>query len=110
MTDENYGFYLPDGTYEPMLDPENDMARLIFESFGADAEICFKAILSNYMKKHFPIFQEKLFEACWDAEFPIYEIRAMLCCDAPNLDEIEKSLSKAQELIGQIEELVYEYE
>ena len=58
MNDRNYSFYLPDGTYEPMIDPENDMARLIYEHFGTEAEMCFKAILSNCWKKNWSVLKK----------------------------------------------------
>lgn len=103
MNDRNYSFYLPDVTYEPMLDPENDMARLIYEHFGTEAEMCFKAILSNCWKKNLSVFEKGFLDVCWDALSPIYEIREMLCCDVPDIDGIENSLDEAEELIGQIE-------
>ena len=44
------GIYLNGGTFEPMLNGEEDFARMLNERLGLDAEITFKAIV--YENKH----------------------------------------------------------
>lgn len=46
----NIGFYLPDGSYEAMFDPEQDFARLIREHICEAAEISFRKFLKKYYR------------------------------------------------------------
>lgn len=43
----NIGFYLPDGSYEAMFDPEQDFARLIREHICEAAEISFRKLFKK---------------------------------------------------------------
>ena len=57
------GIFLPDGSYEPMFDPEKDMARLIGEHMGMDAEMYFRAIMTSAFCNAREKVEDDIFEA-----------------------------------------------
>ena len=57
------GIFLPDGTYEPMLSPKDDMARLIGEHLGMDAEMYFRAIMASAYRNASEKVEDDIFEA-----------------------------------------------
>ena len=56
------GIFLPDGSYEPMFDPEKDMARLIGEHMGMDAEMYFRAIMTSAIRNAREKVEDDIFE------------------------------------------------
>ena len=64
----NRGIFLPDGTYEPMRDPKNDMARLIGEHLGWDAEMYFRALLALVFRDVFNCVKDDIVSASWEVD------------------------------------------
>ena len=62
------GIFLPDGTYEPMLSPKDDMARLIGEHLGWDAELYFRAVLARTFREVFNKVKEDISFASWEVD------------------------------------------
>ena len=62
------GIFLPDGTYEPMLSPKDDMARLIGEHLGMDAEMYFRAILALVFQDVFNCVKDDIASASWEVD------------------------------------------
>ena len=99
-----YGFYLPDGTYEPICDFENDMGRLIREYICEDAEVSFLVFLSDILYKD--DVQPEIDEAYWKAERHIDEIKELLNVDYPDVGSIEKVISKLEDTLGEMRSAV----
>ena len=99
----NIGFYLPDGSYEPVYDPVNDFARLIREHICEAAEISYRKSLKDYVN----IADLLLVEVFFSCRVAIDDIRGMLSCNEPDIDSIEKELSKIEINISNYEEYIY---
>ena len=100
----NIGFYLPDGSYEPIYDPVNDFSRLIREHICDAAEISFRKSLKDYVYRE-DLLQDDLFFSCSDA---IGRIKAMLSCCEPDIGSIEKELAELEKTIANYEEYIYQ--
>ncbi len=100
----NIGFYLPDGSYEAMFDPEQDFARLIREHISVAAEISFRKLFEQYICK-----EDLEANSCWIIESvtgaydSIDDIRGLLCCDEPDSGSIKNVLEKIEEELASIE-------
>lgn len=101
----NIGFYLPDGSYEAMFDPEQDFARLIREHIGEAAEISFRKLFKKYLRKDDDV-TGWVNESCSSAYSSVNEIRMTLNCEYPDIDSIEYELTKIEEEIENIEALI----
>ena len=98
----NIGFYLPDGSYEAMFDPEQDFARLIREHICEAAEISFRKFLKKYFRKEDDV-TGWVNESCSSVYSSVNEIRMTLNCEYPDIDSIEYELTKIEEEIDFIE-------
>ena len=98
----NIGFYLPDGSYEAMFDPEQDFARLIREHICEAAEISFRKFLKKYYRKEDDI-TGCVHDSCGRAYSSINEIKLSICCEYPVIESIEDELTKIEEEIHFIE-------
>lgn len=98
----NIGFYLPDGSYEAMFDPEQDFARLIREYICEAAEISFRKLFKNYMRKDDDV-TGWVHDSCLRAYSSINEIQLSINCEEPDIDSIEDELIKLEEEIDNIE-------
>ena len=99
----NLGFFLPDGTYEPMFNPEEDMACLIREKIGPDAEKSFRLLMSNCGSEAREDMASDIAEVCWEMLRHIEDIEGNLSCDVPDLSAVGKALEKLKEVIDKIE-------
>ncbi len=98
----NIGFYLPDGSYEAMFDPEQDFARMIREHICEAAEISFRKFLKKYFRKEDDV-TGWVNESCSSVYSSVNEIRMTLNCEEPDIDSIEYELTKIEEEIDFIE-------
>ena len=101
----NIGFYLPDGSYEAMFDPEQDFARLIREHICEAAEISYRKLFKKYLRKEDDV-TGWVNESCSNAFSSINEIRIALGCEEPDLDSIEDEITKIEEEIENIEAVI----
>ena len=72
----NLSFFLPDGRYETMLNPEVDMAHQICEHMGTDAEKSFRVLLESIRNEQ--KFPYAFYEDYWDVRSHIENIRIIL--------------------------------
>ena len=93
----NLSFFLPDGRYEPMLNPEEDMARLILEKMGTDAEKSFRILMSNCGSNGRTDLASDVTDVCWELLRFIDDIEGYLSCEIPDLSLVEKILKKMEE-------------
>ena len=100
----NIGFYLPDGSYEPIYDPVNDFSRLIREHICDAAEISFRKSLKDYVYREY-LLQDDMFFSCSAA---IGRIKAMLSSCEPDIGSIKKDLAKIEEAMANYEEHIYQ--
>ena len=98
----NIGFYLPDGSYEAMFDPEQDFARLIREHICEAAEISFRKLFKKYMRKDDDV-TVWVHNSCWRAYSSIHEIKLSICCEEQDINSIEDELTQIEEEIDIIE-------
>ena len=101
----NIGFYLPDGSYEAMFDPEQDFARLIREHICEAAEISYRKLFKKYLRKEDDV-TGWVNESCSSAYSSINEIRMTLNCEDPDIDSIEDEITKIEEEIENIEAVI----
>ena len=93
----NLSFFLPDGRYEPMLNPEEDMARLIFEKMGSDAEKSFRILMSNCGSNGRADLASDVVDVCCGLLRLIDDIEGYLSCEIPDLSLVGKNLKKMEE-------------
>ena len=99
----NLGFFLPDGRYEPMFNPEEDMARLILEKMGPDAEKSYRILMSNCSSYGRADLVSDVTDVCWELLGLIDDIEVFLSCEIPDLNLVERILKKLQEDISKME-------
>ena len=94
----NGGFYLPDGTYEPMFDPENDLSRLIREHLGLDAELYFKALLASAFRKDYEEVFEDLSNAACEVDSAIDMLEISIETDCLNEGDVREVITDLKNL------------
>lgn len=102
-----YGFFTPDGTYVGIGDIEEDMGRFLGEQFGIDAELCLRANLVEYLDDNLSNLKGEIYDVSWGAVCTIDEIRALMCCDDPDIDMVKKHLSEIEKKLEKIMDLTF---
>ena len=99
------GIFLPDGSYEPMFDPEKDMARLIGEHMGMDAEMYFRAIMTSAFHNAREKVEADIFEATFDVDLARDYMEYALEAD----DYAPYYISEAIKLLKEVSERLDKY-
>ena len=99
------GIFLPDGSYEPMFDPEKDMARLIGEHMGMDAEMYFRAIMAAAFRNAGEKVEVDIFAAAWDVDYARYYMEYALEAD----DYAPYYIREAIKLLKEVSERLDKY-
>lgn len=99
------GIFLPDGSYEPMFNPEKDMARLIGEHMGMDAEMYFRAIMTSAFRNAGEYVKDDVSAAAWDVNYARYYIGFALESD----DYAPYYISEAIKLLKEVSERLDKY-
>lgn len=103
----NIGFYLPNGSYEPMFDPEQDFARLIRVYICDSAKISFLKFFKQYIcKDDLGSESYTIIESVIDAYDSVDDIRGLLCCDEPDIGSVKKILDKLEEDLASIDDAI----
>ena len=105
--EKNIGFYLPDGSYESMIYPKEDFARLIREHICDAAEISFLKLFKQYIcKDDLGSESYTITESVIGAYDSVDDIRGLLCCDEPDISSVKKVLEKLEEELASIEKAI----
>lgn len=99
------GIFLPDGSYEPMFDPEKDMARLIGEHMGMDAEMYFRVIMTSAFRNAREKVEVDIFEAIFGVDLARDYMEYALEAD----DYAPYYISEAIKLLKEVSERLDKY-